>query len=291
MNQDELRLSDVEIFLHLLRLGSVNGTARGLRVSPAHVSKSVARLERCLGLRLMTRSARGVTLSDDGRELAPRFAELIAQVRALTSPSDRSELTLSAPAFLSAVLVPAFVADLDRLRVHCLETPPGVPSAFATAPLFDVALTSGEERWPDSWVRTKAGAIRRALYARPGKAKALGRVTVEKLREQLFIGPLYSDRGQLVLGDDKCPLNARDRRFGHRTQTVALALDLALRSDQLVFAPTISARPHVVAGALVEIPVPGWNVREPVYLVCHQDRVEAQVQRKLLAVAQTELRA
>jgi len=285
----DLRLPDVELFLQLLRLGSVNGTARGLEVSPSHVSKAISRLESCLGLKLITRSARGVSLTDDGRELAPRLAELLAQARALTSSGERSELTIVAPSFLSAELVPAFVARLDRLRVHCLETAPGIPSAFATATLFDVALSTGNERWPASWVRCRAGVVRRALFASPAKAATLGpRVSAERIRNELFIGPLYSDHGQLVTGDDKCPLVGR--RFGHRTQTVLVALELAQRGDQLVFAPVISARNLVAAGLLVEIPVPGWNVKETVYLFCHQDRVDAQVQRTLLAVAQTALR-
>src|SRR6266852_4405230 len=58
----DLHLADVNTFLVVQRLGSVTASARQLGVTPAQVSKAVARLEAQLGSKLFTRSARGVAL-------------------------------------------------------------------------------------------------------------------------------------------------------------------------------------------------------------------------------------
>jgi hypothetical protein len=68
-----------------------------------------------------------------------------------------------------------------------------------------------------------------------------------------------------------------------------MALELAEVSGQLVFAPELAARPYVARGSLVEVAVDGWDVRERLFVVCHQDRVEAKVQRALIEAARAAL--
>ncbi len=204
----------------------------------------------------------------------------------VSTPAQRSELIVAAPSFLWLVLVARLSSVLRRLRVHAVEMSSGAMTAFASQPSFDAAFTVGDVRWPGSWVTKRAGAIRRALFATPARAGQLGaRVRGEALRRELFVGRFQTEGGRLVPSPDGCPLPARERRFGHRAETVAMALELARLSDQLVFAPAIAARPFVRRRSLVEIAVEGWNVREPVHVVCHQDRVEASVQRALVAAA------
>jgi len=127
--------------------------------------------------------------------------------------------------------------------------------------------------------------------ASPRAARELGRkVRPERLRDATFIGPIYSYLGQVIPGDDGCPLPHGQRRIGHETQTAALALELAHRTGQLVFAPAIAARPWVERGALVEIEVDAWDVREPLYLACDGERVRARVQRAILSALRASLR-
>ena len=56
-----------------------------------------------------------------------------------------------------------------------------------------------------------------------------------------------------------------------------------------MFAPELAARSYVTRGTLVEVPVERWNVREPVFVVCHQDRIEARVQRAFIEAARAAL--
>jgi DNA-binding transcriptional LysR family regulator len=259
------------------------------------VSKAVARLEQHLAVKLLVRSERGVVPSEAGRALAPRFEDLLTRVRNLRSPPSEAELTLTASAFMNTLFLPAIVAALPDHRVRSLEMPPGVAGAYASAPFFDLALTASDERWPDSWVKVEVGSLRQALFASPALARQMGaaggrRVTVDRVREVQFILPIYSYRGQIMSGDDGCPLRVSERRIGHETQTLASALTLAQRTNQLVFAPVLAV-PHLIPpGALVEIEVEGWDVHEPLQLVCHGERVEADVQRRIVAALLEVLR-
>jgi DNA-binding transcriptional LysR family regulator len=292
-SRDALHLADLGTFLAVLRLGSLHGAARALRVTPSQVSKAVTRIERHLGRKLLVRSARGVAVSDAGHRLAPRFEELIQRVDGLRTAGDgnESELTVAASAFLNALFLPAIVDCVPGLRVRSLEMPPGVAGAYASDPFFDVALTTGREHWPESWIKLRVATLRQGLFASPQLARQLGpRVTPAKLRAHKFIVPIYNYRGQVMSGDDGCPLPLASRRVGHETQTLALALVLAQRSNQLVFAPVQAVAMLAPHGALVEIPVEGWDVHEPLQLACHGERVGVQVQRRIFAALCSMLR-
>jgi len=203
-----------------------------------------------------------------------------------------SRLTVVAPSFITALFLPSIVEALPDLVVHSVDAPPGIVSAFISQPLFDVALTVRAERWPSSWAQSTVGWLRLALFGSREAARRLGRgrVRPDRLREETFIGPLYSNGGELLPGDDGCPLPARARTFGHRTQMFVMALALAETTHQLVFGPAIAAAAQVARGSLVEIPVEGWHVREPFYLECHQERVSARVQRALLSALRERVR-
>src|SRR5262249_34508063 len=149
-------------------------------------------------------------------------------------------------------------------RVRSLELPPGVASAWASGHSFDVALTTGNERWPSTWVRARVGPVRKALFSTAETAQRLGPPPIDPARlvDEPFILPVYGHQGQVVVGDDGCPVPHDRRRIGHETQTLALALELASATGQLLFSPVLSALPYVQRGLLVELPVSGWDVTD-----------------------------
>jgi DNA-binding transcriptional LysR family regulator len=284
-NAAELRLADLHTFLTIVRSGSLSGAARALGVTPSQASKAVTRLEEQVRVRLLVRGTRGVQPSAAGLALMPRFEDVLARVNDLAAPDAErgDELTIVASSYVSALLVPEIAAAGLGVRLRSLELPPGIASAYATGNAFDMALTTGSELWPKSWSNVAVGTLRKGVFASPAAARALGAgpISVERIRGAPFICPIYTHNGQVVSGDDGSPLPRGVRRIGHQTQTVAVALELASRSDQLVFSPALSARPFVERGALVEIPVEGWDVGVAIYLACDVDRVRARVARRI----------
>lgn len=66
-NFDEMQLGTIELFCQAAELGSFTAAANQSGVTPAAVSRSIARLEERLGVRLFVRSTRHIRLTDGGR--------------------------------------------------------------------------------------------------------------------------------------------------------------------------------------------------------------------------------
>lgn len=97
------RLSDVEVFVSVVRHGSFTGAARDLGISKSYASKQVRALEERLGARLLHRTTRTLTATDAGRAFADRCGDLLDDldeaeraVSALQS-APRGVLRLTAP--------------------------------------------------------------------------------------------------------------------------------------------------------------------------------------------------
>lgn len=282
----ELRIPDVLTFLSVCRHGSVTGAARDLRVTPSQVSKAVARLERHLKRPLLSRKARGVSASEEGQKIVPQLEELVEKVHALSVAAEVSsemKLTLAAPSYLCAAYLPTIVSAVPDARFRGLECGNAFMRAYATENLFQVAITIGEEKLPESWVSTRAGSVRRGLFASPEIAKKLGaNPSPAKLLTVPFVLPVYNSGGQFLPGDDGCPIPREDRIMGHEAATVGVAFELAAATNQLAFGPVIAARTLVMAGRLTEIRVANWRLTEALYFHANADRVLSRVQKAIV---------
>ena len=283
----DLRFGDLLTFLTVHRCGAITGAARALQVTPSQVSKAVHRLERQLGATLLSRSTRGVIVSDAGRRLIPQLEEVAARLQQMRpDATTREELALAAPSYLNAVFLPRIAAALPAIVVRGLELPPALVRAYAVENFFDVALVVGSEKLPGAWVNTPTGHVRKALFAAPEVARKLGAPPVDpkRLAELPFVTPIYNVNGQFVPADDGCPLGHAQRRLGHQSQTLVVGLDLARAAGQLIFGPAIAAHAHVARGELVEVRVRNWDVREPLTLAVNGERVRSRTQKALAAL-------
>lgn len=211
--------------------------------------------------------------------------------------SPGTELTVTAPSYLIALLLPALATSQPGLRVRGMEMPPALIRAYAAENIFDLAiLPSGAERLPTTWTMSQIGELRKSLFTSPALARRLGPppISVDVLRDIPFVCPMSRVDGKFVAIDDDCPLSISERRMGHEAQTIGIALELAARADQLVFGPVIAAHRHLTAGTLVEVRIDAWDVREALHVACNGDRVLSRVQTavsRALRAAIVELEA
>jgi DNA-binding transcriptional LysR family regulator len=290
----ELRLGDLSTFLAVQRSGSITGAARELRVTPSQVSKAITRLEAALRLQLLSRSSRGVALSETGRRVLPHIEAAVSRLLLIGRSDTKAipELTVAAPSWLLGQFLPTIAACQSELRVRGIELPPPLVRAYAAENFFDLCLLpTGTERLPSTWVSVCVGQLRKTLFASPALANHLGPqpVAVDRLRPVPFVIPIYNADGQFLSVDDDCPLAVSERVVGHQAQTIGLALELAAQTDQLVFGPVIAARRHLSAGTLVEVRVKEWAVRDPLHVACNSDRVLARVQTAVVVALKSTL--
>src|ERR1700747_3933660 len=84
------RLASMETFIRVVETGSFSGAARQLRVGQPAVSKTVAQLESYLGVKLLTRSTRGLTPTEAGLGYFERARRAISE-------ADEAELAAPGP--------------------------------------------------------------------------------------------------------------------------------------------------------------------------------------------------
>ena len=165
-------------FVTAARSGNLSRAADSLHLTVSALSHQIRGLEERLGRRLFVRSARGVQLTGDGRQLFERVAgHFDALEQALQPFAARHDdvLTLSVtPSMASAWLVPrlaGFLAAQPQVEINLQSESAMVDFQRDTA--IDAALRIGQGAWPgvtaehlfDEWVAPVASP---ALVERMG---------------------------------------------------------------------------------------------------------------------------
>lgn len=144
-------LHGILVFLRVVDTGSVSGAARGLGVSTAAVSATLARLERRLDVRLLHRTTRRLGLTPEGAEFYERCKQITAALEAAELAAGRAGrvpsgvLRVGMPSALGRMWIvphlPEFVLQYPAvsLEIVCTDF---VPHTIEQG--LDVAVQIGE---------------------------------------------------------------------------------------------------------------------------------------------------
>lgn len=244
-----MRLDLLASFIDIAEAGSLAKAAVKTGAPTSTLSRNLARLEEELGLRLVQRSTRALTLSEDGRQLYQRTA---APVRLLQEELDlaahamaelRGLLRLTAPSSFGRVVLAPLIAEfmarhpqvevealLVDHRINVIEE--GIDLAFRMGELADSSL-----------IARTLGVVDRVLCASPGYLDVRGRPQApEDLRQHRFLA-LTRELQSLSL----------ESSSGQR-QSVSL-------HASLVCAPPDAMLPSLLAGIGIAW-IPGFHVHE-----------------------------
>lgn len=169
------------VFVRAVDAGSLSAAARVLEVSPSAVSKQIRRLEDHLGVRLLNRSTRRVTLTGEGQvfyERCARIAAAIAETEALagtmTGQVAGTLRVVATVGFAKAHLLPLFPEFLKRypeleLEIELTDRPVDLVEEGV-----DVAVRFTEQVADSSLVARRLAPNRRAVVASPAYLEAHG---------------------------------------------------------------------------------------------------------------------
>lgn len=172
------RSGEMEVFARVVREGGFSAAARGLDLTPSAVSKLVARLERRLGVRLLVRTTRALTLTDEGRAYHRAALRILQEIedadQAASGGAIRGRLSVNASLpfgrMFVAPAIPSFLEKHPELTVSLSFTDDVVNLLAEQA---DVAIRMGS--LPDSsLVARKLGQSRRVVCAAPSYLERRG---------------------------------------------------------------------------------------------------------------------
>jgi len=261
-------LNLLESFVHSADTGSFSAAARRLGLTPAAVSKNVARLENHLGLRLFQRSTRKLTLTMGGEQFYRQVSDPFFTLRDAFASAAQDDgkpagvLKVSmGVAFGREYLVPLLEEFLDRYPAIVPDWHFDNRTVDLIAGGFDVAIGGGIELTEGLIVRELARSHvvataspsfmkGRAMPRHPSDLAAFdgiarrsvssGRLRVWNLRNQVGEQALAEPRTRMIFDDPEAMAYAAMQGLG-----VALL-------------PMPHAAPWLERGDLVRL-LPGWS--------------------------------
>lgn len=262
-------LESIHVFLAVAKLQSFAGAARQLGMTPASVTRTIAALEARLGVQLLVRTTRQVSLTSAGAIYAARVAPLSHELAEAANETREAQgitsgrLRISAPLSLGVKVLPAVLSQFGALH----------PQTYVDVSLsdrfvdiveegFDLAIRISGPPSDKSSIWRKICKIPRLLVATPDYLRANGTPQQpEDLAEHDCLG--HRDD----LGEEVWQLSNGKRRHNHKAaghlsaNNGDLLARLVLNDEGIALMPRFIVEADVAAGRMTEV-LPDWAATE-----------------------------
>lgn len=273
-------LGDLNVFVSLARHGGFRKAALELDVSASAISHSLRGLETRLGVRLINRNARSVTLTEAGEELLVRlktgFGEITAGLEGLnryrSSPAGRLRINVLSDA--ARLLLAPVIVDYTATHpdVH-LEIMVEDRMIDIVGEGFDAGIRFGG-RVPEDMIALPIGEpLKWMMIASPGYLAEHGTPQEpDDLRQHRCIGlrmgtgALY--HWELEQGSDARSLNLD---WSVVVSETALAVEVAQRGGGIAYCLHGRVEPYLREGSLQEV-LPAWSSNGEAFHVYYPSR-------------------
>jgi DNA-binding transcriptional LysR family regulator len=274
MALDDRLLSGVSVLAAVVEAGSFVRAAETLGITQPAVSRAIARLEARIGVRLLDRTTRSVTLTEDGRRLYEETSTLLSSIGdAVTLATGaasvvRGRLRVNMdPYFSSMLLAPHLGRFLDLYPEVSLELITRSELGDLVSEGFDLAIRFAELpssslvalRLLDTRVVTVAAPSYLAKHGRPAKPTDVSSHVCLQFRNPVTGSPFEWEfhRGRKVL-----PIKTTGRLLLTDAQTLVRACIAGAGIAQLL---AIAIQDNLDRGDLIEL-FPDWpDERFPLY--------------------------
>jgi DNA-binding transcriptional LysR family regulator len=260
-------LSGVSVLFAVVEAGTIARAAEALGLSPSGVSRALLRLEQRVGARLLARTTRSLSLTDEGRrfyeQAGPHLAGLeeAAMEAAGSASKVRGRLRINIDPFFSRIVLAqhlaAFLARNPELSVELIMRD---STGDLVTDGFDLALRFGEPPG-GSFVARKLTETRVITVASPAYISAHGKPQHPKEIEQRDCIDFYDAAHgrpydwEVKRNKEVLPLRVKARLLVSDSGTLISACEAGAGIAQIL---EIGCEHLLKSGRLVEL-FPGWS--------------------------------
>lgn len=265
--------NQVRAFLATAEEGSFSGAARALKSTQPTIGRQISTLESSLGVTLVERSVRGLTLTPEGRDLLDHVRAMGEAATLISMAADRQsqevtgEVTVTATDLMSAAILPEILAPLR-------QTAPGIRVRIvATSDIqnliqreADIAIRHVRPDLPELIAR-HVGDFRGNLYAAIAYLERAGRPrTPREVADHAFVGNPDPDRLLALLHNQGIPVLAEN--FVMSSDSNVVEWELVKAGYGIAMLPELLCEGEpTIEKVLPSLP----SLQFPVWLVTHRE--------------------
>lgn len=276
MTIDSKLFSGLSVLFAVVEAGTIARAAEALGLSPSGVSRALARLEQRVGARLLARTTRTLSLTDEGRrfydQVGPHLTGIEeAAIEAAGSASRvRGKLRVNIDPYFSRVVLARHLAKfLARYPELFVELIMRDSVGDLVADGFDLALRFGEPP-AGSFVARKLAETRVITVASPGYIKAHGKPAHPREIEKRDCIDFYDAANgrpypwEMHRRKEVLTLRVKGRLQTSDSGTLLGACEAGFGIAQIM---EMGCEPLLRSGRLIEL-FPGWSdERFPLYAI------------------------
>lgn len=273
MRSDMLELMNV--FVHVVELGSFTKAAEALQLHRPAVSKSLQQLEKTLGIKLLHRTTRSMSVTAEGGDIYQRAKFLLADVNEMINsfspnPSPQGRLRVDISLALAHIILIPYLDEFQALYPEIeLVLTASDRKTNLVAEGIDCVIRMGELD-DSSLVSRRIGYLRMATCATPGYFEKYGiPATPDELTQHKGIN-FFSRHSREVM---EWKYMQEGAVICHNPQSSVLVnnsdvlLSCGLQGLGLLHAPYLVLAPYIRNGKLREVLTDYARITKPVSLI------------------------
>lgn len=284
------------VFVKVVQAGSFSEAARQIGLPTSTVSTRVSRLEKRLGITLLQRTTRRLSLTEAGKVYYHHASQGLSYLLEAEAAVDEARkqpqgrLKVTAPADLGDNLLANLILrtqqEFPELEIELLLTDRYID---LVAEGIDVAIRTGDLR--DSTLVAKSlGSIRWQLFASRDYLKEAGLLEMPQDIQNhhcLQFTPMGRDAWVLENGVSQIAIPLKARTI---VNSISVVKAMVENGQGIALLPSYVSRESLINGGLLRV-LPSWQAKSnPVHLVYPKQRFMSPKLRAFLDLAQDELR-
>lgn len=254
------RLDRMQLFTRIVEAGSFARAAEDLGIARSTATEAIKTLEADLGARLLARTTRHVSTTEEGQDFYLRARAILSQIEeahgSYREAGPRGLLRIDAPGLLTrSFLVPRLPGFLARYPEIDIRFGQSDRLVDLVREGIDCVLRAGEPE-DSSLIRRRLGAMREVTCASPAYLAAHGMPRgIDALEGQLMVGFVSSRTGAVMPLEFQRAGKLETRLLPARVMTdnSDTAAALARQGLGLWQAPRYRFEQELARGALVEV--------------------------------------